>query len=175
MKLDEFEIGLEFMTCTGQRWRCTDVGQRTILAIELPPDLDEAWCSGPPYVLSEVCFDEIEIEQAHRSLEDATRSALEAHDQSAHPGYPHEAIETMMAAKFSGKPDSYPRPGLLRIDWVTSDGEILHPFVAEAVEDGWQIRVYLPFREQFDTVPEAEFIRLRPATEADLKRRAGRR
>ncbi|MCF7221613.1 hypothetical protein [Marilutibacter chinensis] len=174
MRLDEFEIGLEFMTCTGQRWRCTDIGRRTILAIELLPDLDEAWFSGPPYALPEMCFDEIEVGQAHRSLEDATRSALEARRQSAHPGYPHGAIETMMADRRSRRSRPYPRSGLLRIDRVDSDGEILHPFAADAAEDSWQIRVYLPFCQQFGAVPEAEFIQLRPATEADLRRRAAR-
>lgn len=173
MKHEEFEVGLEFMTCTGQRWRCTDVGQRTILAIELLPDLDKAWFDGPPYVLPEVCFDEIEMKRAYRSVDEGVRSALEVHHQSAHPCYPHEAIETMMTAELAEKRHAYPRPGSFRIDRVASDGEILHPFAIDAGEDGWQIRVYLPFCQRFDAVPEAEFIRLRPGTEADLKRRAG--
>lgn len=160
---------------TTLRERCSgDVGRRTILAIELLPDLHEAWFSGPPYVLPEVCFDEIEMKRAYRSVDDRVRSALEAHHQSAHPGYPGDAVMTMMEDRLSGKIDLYPRPGLLRIDRVAPDGEILHPFAANAVDGSWRIRVYLPFCQQFHAVPEAEFIQLRPATEADLKRRAER-
>ena len=51
MRHANFTFGTEFGTRMGQRRRCTDVGQRSILAIELPPDLGEAWCCGPPYVL----------------------------------------------------------------------------------------------------------------------------
>lgn len=29
----DFAIGTEFETSTGQRWRCTDVGQRSILRV----------------------------------------------------------------------------------------------------------------------------------------------
>jgi hypothetical protein len=39
------------------RWHCTDVGRRTITAIELKPDLDPAWYCGPPYSVPEVVFD----------------------------------------------------------------------------------------------------------------------
>ena len=59
MNLSDFDIGTEFQIHTGQRWRCTDIGRRAILAIELDPDLDEAWLTGPPYVVSEVVFDEM--------------------------------------------------------------------------------------------------------------------
>ena len=74
MKHDEFSIGTEFMTDTGQ-WRCTDVGTRTIAAIkisavqvthlaedgqltsELVSD-DPSWFNGPPYAVAEFVFDE---------------------------------------------------------------------------------------------------------------------
>lgn len=46
------------------------------------------------------------------------------------------------------------------------------PFAAEPVGHGWHIRVYLPFAEEFHSLPEADFIRLRPATEADFCLRA---
>lgn len=80
MRRADFTFGTEFGTRTGQRRRCTDVGQRSILAIELPPDLGEVWCCGPPYVLLEASFDEIEMKQAHRTAEDALQSALESHN-----------------------------------------------------------------------------------------------
>lgn len=69
----DFFIGREFWTETG-RWRCTDVGTRTICAISLErhevttlhPDgvqttdiTDEpSWLDGPPYALAEHVFDE---------------------------------------------------------------------------------------------------------------------
>ena len=76
MKHADFAIGTEFRTCTGQRWRCTDVGQRSITAIELQPELEEAWFCGPPYPVPEVVFDEHDLAEAFRSREEATRKAL---------------------------------------------------------------------------------------------------
>ncbi len=77
MKHSDFQIGREFTTPAG-RWRCTDIGTRTIIAIRI--DLVETrtivdghpvrryltqeeaelegWFNGPPYVLAEVVFDE---------------------------------------------------------------------------------------------------------------------
>jgi hypothetical protein len=77
MRHSDFQIGCEFTTLSG-RWRCTDVGTRTIVAIrtdliETRTIIDghpvrryltreeaelEGWFNGPPYVLSEVVFDE---------------------------------------------------------------------------------------------------------------------
>ena len=77
MKHSEFQIGCEFMTPAG-RWRCTDIGTRTIVAIridliETRTIIDahpvrryltqeeaelEGWFNGPPYALAEVVFDE---------------------------------------------------------------------------------------------------------------------
>ncbi len=77
MKHSDFQIGCEFTTPAG-RWRCTDIGTRTIVAIridlvETRTILDgrpvrryltheeaelEGWFNGPPYVLAEVVFDE---------------------------------------------------------------------------------------------------------------------
>ncbi len=58
MEHSEFFIGLEFWTETG-RWRCTDVGSRTICAIKLDGDpLD--W-NGPPYTVVEHAFDEYDF------------------------------------------------------------------------------------------------------------------
>ena len=61
MKHSDFKIGLEFLTATG-RWRCTDVGARTIAAVRLDLDHDPAWYDGPPYTVVECVFDEDSIE-----------------------------------------------------------------------------------------------------------------
>jgi hypothetical protein len=57
MKLSDFRIGREFMTTAG-RWRCTDVGTRTVAAIRLDLDHDPRWYNGPPYAVVEHVFDE---------------------------------------------------------------------------------------------------------------------
>jgi hypothetical protein len=82
MKHEEFLIGKEFW-CGGNKWRCTDIGTRVIVAISLgsheivlarrndkPPDLLDmqnettdapSWFNGPPYAVSEHVFDEDSI------------------------------------------------------------------------------------------------------------------
>lgn len=69
MQKDDFQIGSEFL-CGGRRWRCTDVGTRTVAAIPLegievagnPLSQEEAeagdWLKGPPYAVAETVFDE---------------------------------------------------------------------------------------------------------------------
>ena len=56
MEHSDFRIGGEFLTATG-RWRCTDVGTRTIAAIRLNLDHDPSWYNGPPYGVAEHVFD----------------------------------------------------------------------------------------------------------------------
>ena len=60
MKKSEFEIGGDFYTETG-KWRCTDIGTRTIAAIQLNQD-DPRNYNGPPYSILEHVFDEYDIE-----------------------------------------------------------------------------------------------------------------
>ena len=57
----DFAIGLEFETYTG-RWRCTDVGTRTIVAIKISAYDDLTWFNGPPYAVAELVFDEDDLE-----------------------------------------------------------------------------------------------------------------
>jgi len=79
MRHSDFPIGIEFR-CGGQRWRCTDVGSRVIVAISLEPNDvventlavggehpgqrtqfltdDPSWLVGPPYAVVERVFDE---------------------------------------------------------------------------------------------------------------------
>jgi hypothetical protein len=61
MKHSDFTIGCEFVTATG-RWRCTDVGTRTIVAIKLDKKDDPSWYDGPPYGVLEQVFDEYDME-----------------------------------------------------------------------------------------------------------------
>jgi hypothetical protein len=171
MKHAEFAIGTEFETCTGQRWRCTDVGQRSIVAIELQPELEEAWFCGPPYPVPEVVFDERDIAAAFRSHEEAILDVLAKVDRGGHPGYPNEVVNAMMEARYPDHSRRYPQPGLLRIDRVDEAGEILHPYAAEPTRDGWRILVYAPFAGTLSVRPETEFVRMRPATSHDFESR----
>ncbi|WP_125077084.1 hypothetical protein [Pseudoxanthomonas sp. SGT-18] len=168
MKHADFVIGTEFETCAGQRWRCTDVGQRSIVAIELRPELEDAWFCGPPYPVQEVVFDEHDIAAAFRSPEEAILDALTEVDRGLHPGYPHEVVNTMMEARFPDNSRRYPQPQLFRIDRVDAAGEILHPYAAESTPSGWRILLYAPFTRTFSTLPEKDFVFLPAATPQDL-------
>jgi hypothetical protein len=80
MKHSAFRIGREFMTATG-RWRCTDVGTRTIAAIRLDLDHDPTWYGGPPYGIVEHVFDEdgmVDCRPAprQRTYDDSGRSRI---------------------------------------------------------------------------------------------------
>ncbi len=86
MKRDEFRIGMEFW-CGGRRWRCTDVGARTVVGICLEPQeavsvsgdveasgmttrmimTDDSWLVGPPYAVAEEVFDEHSMEDCRLS------------------------------------------------------------------------------------------------------------
>jgi hypothetical protein len=86
MKLDEFTVGIEFY-CGGNKWRCTDVGSRVVIAIKLGSrtitslDLDAetgerlersyvkedpSWFNGPPYAVAENVFDEYSLQSCTR-------------------------------------------------------------------------------------------------------------
>jgi len=59
MKHTDFHIGKEFYTAQGRiKWRCTDVGTRTIAAIKLDHVVDPSWYNGPPYAVAEHVLDE---------------------------------------------------------------------------------------------------------------------
>jgi len=51
MKKSEFKIGEDFYTESG-KWRCTDIGTRTIAAIQLNQDNPQNY-NGPPYSIVE--------------------------------------------------------------------------------------------------------------------------
>ena len=161
MKLSDFAIGIEFEISTGQRWRCTDVGQRSIVAIELREELEDAWFLGPPYPVPEVVFNEHDMAAAFRTLEEHILCSRDDSDDRSRPRYPHEAVRSMLEARLHEDARRYLRLELLRIDRISSAGEMLHPYAAESTADGWRILVYAPFAGEFSAMPESEFVRLR--------------
>lgn len=174
MKHSDFHIGLEFLGPAGFRWRCTDVGTRTILAVRLEHD-DPNWYRGPPYVATEEVFDEHEMERCHLTQEHALRAAIEEADMSGHPGYPHNVVSHMLHARVEeAAAVPYPNKGVLRFDRCAPDGEILHPFAGRKDGEQWIVRLYLPFLQAFREMSEREFIALPIATAADVKTRANR-
>src|ERR1700733_8176851 len=74
MKRADFHIGCEFLTAGG-RWRCTDVGKRTIAAIRLNHDDDPSWYNGPPYAIVESVFDEFDMQGCEPAPERRTYDA----------------------------------------------------------------------------------------------------
>ncbi len=79
MELSDFEIGKTFWTHAGA-FRCTDIGTRVVVAVELGPrviertetvdgklqttrhiDDDPRWLNGPPYAVAELVFDEYDF------------------------------------------------------------------------------------------------------------------
>lgn len=68
MKHEDFELGMEF-SCGPGRWRVTDIGMRTVIAIKLsdlaPPD----WYEGPPYSVAEMVFDEDDFAACEPSIQ----------------------------------------------------------------------------------------------------------
>lgn len=167
MELSDFHIGLEFVASAGFRWRCTDVGTRTILAIQLDRK-DPNWYQGPPYIAKEVVFDEHEMARCHLTNANAVSAALKEHQTMTHPGYPSEVVTHMLEARHA---QPYPHSGVLRFDRCRPDGEILHPFAGRQEEGEWVVELYLPFQEDYEVMPERDFIALPRVTPADLRAR----
>lgn len=171
MKHADFRIGTVFLGRAGFRWRCTDVGSRTILAIRLDHQ-DPHWYEGPPYIVQEAVFDEAELPTCHLHAADALHASVREHKASLHPGYSPEVVQRMLLARGAR---SYPHLGVLRFDRLRADGEILHPYAGRKAGSRWIIELYLPFLETFDSLPEGEFIALPRAVPADVRARAERR
>jgi hypothetical protein len=55
-RLSDFKFGFEFWM-SGSRWRCTDVGMRLVVAIQLNHEDDPSWYKGPPYAVVEHTID----------------------------------------------------------------------------------------------------------------------
>jgi hypothetical protein len=60
MKHGDFQIGMEFLTAAG-RWRVTDIGTRTVIALKLD-QTDPRNYNGPPYSIVEKVFDEYDLD-----------------------------------------------------------------------------------------------------------------
>lgn len=173
MRLPDFYIGLEFVAGAGFRWRCTDVGARTISAIRLT-GRDPVWHAGPPYISEEVVFDELDIERCDLTHEDAIRASARRLEASAHPGFSAKTLSIMLEASCADPAHRYPNQRVLRLDRRRTDGEILHPYAGRKMGEGWTILLCLPFLDSFDAMPECEFIALPIASDKDIEERAGR-
>lgn len=58
---NRLKIGDEFRTPTGA-WRVTDIGTRTVIAINISDHQDDpSWFNGPPYAVVEHVFDENDL------------------------------------------------------------------------------------------------------------------
>ena len=149
----------------------TDVGSRTILAIELKPELDSSWFVGPPYAVAEVSFDENDMGGVYRNDDEAIQDAIDDADNSDHPGFPNEIVSTFSKARFSDDCRAYANKRLLINDRVTNNGEILHPYGVELNHEGWSVLVYELFSQAFSNMLESEFVQLRLSIENDLRKR----
>jgi hypothetical protein len=169
MEHADFYIGLEFVASAGFRWRCTNVGTRTILAIHLDRE-NPHWYQGPPYIAKEAVFDEQEMEHCHRTEAEGIAAAVREHKASGHPGYPAEAVERMMKERHAHR---YPHHGVLRFGRCRQDGEILHPYAGRKEGDVWMVQMYLPFLNTYDEMAERDFIALPRTSAEDIRIRGG--
>lgn len=173
MKHKDFQIGTVFCTSVGIPWRCTDVGTRTITAIELTPGKDVSWFNGPPYAVAEQVFDEhdfpicaIYSEAGEIAL---IQERIEEADKRLHPGYDMDDVKIMMSSKVSTLTQKYPNRELLRIDRVSDTGKIYHPYAAEQMNNNqWNILVLDVFARKHEKITELEFLKMRISTDADL-------
>lgn len=174
MKLDDFQIGLEFVGPSGALVRCTDIGTRTVTVIELDHD-DPSWYQGPPYIVPEIVFDERDIANAHRDLVDLLNDRLTRTATSAHPNFSGDDFFRMVEEANAGTAP-YPNQRMLRFDRVRGDGEILHPYAGRQSADGeWLVQIFLLFPRTYIEMPELDFIALPVATEHDMRVRSSRR
>jgi len=130
----------------------TDVGTRTILAIQLN-HMNPAWYQGPPYITEEIVFDEVEIGLCHLTIEDAISVAALNNETSRHPGYPADVVKRMMKARRAHR---YTHEGVLRFDRRRDDGEILHPSAGHKQRGTWMVDLYLPTSAR-QVVAESDF------------------
>ena len=56
MQRTDVKIG-DMFRCDGKRWKVTDIGTRTVIAIPIRED----WMEGPPYTQAEIVFDEEDL------------------------------------------------------------------------------------------------------------------
>lgn len=158
MKHYDFTLGMEFMSSGGLRYRCTDIGTRTILAISLEVD-DDRLLQGPPYMQDEIVFDEVDMERCFTSLKQAIQMTT---GKSKHPGFSSSAMKSMI----KGKGDDYfryPRKNLLRQDRLFNE-DVVHPYAVRQDAGEWKIACYLIYGDRPIELSEGDFLRLEIAT-----------
>ncbi|WP_342310568.1 hypothetical protein [Burkholderia pyrrocinia] len=170
MDLADFHIGLEFVEGPF-RWRCMDVGTRTVIAIRLV-EPNPSWYQGPPYMVEEVVLGEERLDDCHLTVEKHIEAAIVAANTLGHPGYPNDVVRRMRGARHNSS--DYPHKKIFEFDRVRADGEIVHPYAARKATDEWIVSFYLPFPQDWGEMPELKFIALPIATPADVRQRSER-
>jgi hypothetical protein len=159
VKLADFRLGLEFIGPTGLKWRCTDIGTRTVAAINLVHE-DPAWYRGPPYIIREVVLDEKDMEACHRDIDELL---AERHEKTPASYLPRCVSEDFfqLLQEDSGPLARYPNRRLLRFDRLRGDGEVLHPYSARQAHNGeWLLQILLTLPRTYIEMREADFILL---------------
>lgn len=129
MTHSDFYIGLEFVSTAGFIWKCTDLGTRTVIAIQVTPGYDETWQVGPPYALQEIVFDEEDLKSCYLAEIDLLKDRAESNKAPGHPGFSVDEVFNMIRSNKS----KYPRANILRFDRVYNQS-IIHGYSAR-VED----------------------------------------
>lgn len=168
MNIEDFKIGEIFYAKAGFQWLCTDKGTRTILAIMLDPNKDEKWFKGPPYLLSEVVFDNEDMEYCYTDEYSMIIDRIKSSKTTAHPNFDSEDVFKMIDEKEN---NNYPHRKLLKRDRISNTGRILHPYAAIKVNEEWFIKTFEIFDKEYITIKEDVFISFKIATEDDMFKR----
>lgn len=148
MKLTDFAIGMTFSHINGNRYLCTDIGTRSVLAIcieDIEPDLFR----GLPYLEDEITFDEIEIRFCF----------TDDHPYDAYEIYPHTLYFPPRQNQHYYR---YPRKKLLRCVKLLR-GEKIYPYAVELQNGAWMIHCKSEKQRLVDLM-EREFVDLPDAT-----------
>lgn len=170
MKLADFHIGLDFFSSDGVPHRCTDVGQRTILAIALDR-LSGKWYQGPPYPVEEKPFDELALKDCYLTEERAAAQAIEESRNSLRPTYPVMAVKRFLEARMSPDYLAYPNKPLLRIT-KSMGSDIVQPYGVRRSGEYWIVLCYMPFDDEHIELQEHSFLSLDDATQENFRARA---
>jgi hypothetical protein len=170
MNHSEFKIGENFFAQAGFEWQCTDIGTRTILAVLVNPEPFHEFIKGPPYISNEKVFDENEIKNCYKNLNDELLDSLRGSD-SAHPGFSPKDLKILNKDLFAKRNYRYPK--LFRFDRVGEDGRIYHPYMAEfdSKKEEWYILVFEIFSKKTSSIHENVFATLKVCEEEDLIKR----
>lgn len=170
MKLADFRIGLDFFSAAGVPHRCTDVGQRTILAIALDR-FSGKWYQGPPYPVEELPFDELALRDCYLTEEQAAAQAIEESQNGFRPTYSATAIQRFLEARATPDYLAYPNKPLLRLTKAI-DNDIVQPYGVRKSGDFWFVLCYMPFDDEYIEMQQSSFLSLDDATEDNFRRRA---